>query len=101
VFQGDERLGATPGEFTLPRGTAAVELTLKKKGYADKKLTVTPDRDREFDVELTRRGSSSSSHAAPKPAARPEVKPAPEAKPEPKPAGKLRDLKDPFSSPGN
>jgi serine/threonine-protein kinase len=107
VYNGFERLGATPGPFELPSSTNSVELTLKKKGYADKKLSVVPDHDREFDVELRKSGhdhSATPRAAAPprnaiaSPAATPDPTPPPPKPAEPKPAGKLRDLKDPFAN---
>jgi hypothetical protein len=81
---------------------------LRKKGFKDQKLTVQPDHDREYVLELssTRRSGSSGKPdkdkpdkpvappTATKPAAAPEV-----PKNDPKAgAGKLRDLKDPFAN---
>ena len=70
LFLGSERLGVTPASLEYKADTAAFDVVVKKKGFKDGKLHVTP---------IT-----------------PEVKPEP--KPEPKPAGKLRDLKDPFAN---
>jgi hypothetical protein len=98
VFNGSERLGTTPATLTFAPDTAPFDVVVRKKGFKDGKLHVTPDHDREYVVELPASGSSSH-HERPtaKPVvATPEVKPEP--KPEPKPAGKLRDLKDPFAN---
>jgi serine/threonine-protein kinase len=100
VFNGVERLGATPLVLTWNESPTVVALTLKKKGYKDAPLRVSADKNHEYVVPLARSHSSSSNPS--RPAARPSapmVAPAPaEAKPEAKPAGKLRDLKDPFAN---
>jgi len=104
VFQGMERLGATPLTHDFASSTKELELVVKKKGYKDQKLRFAPDRNHDFVLPLQ---SAHHAGSAPvivrpqtKPEAKPEVKPEakPEVKPEAKPAGKLRDLKDPFAN---
>ncbi len=46
--------GPTPIEVKLPRGDQAVELTLRREGYADAVEKVTPDENQRFRVSLTR-----------------------------------------------
>jgi hypothetical protein len=103
LFNGPERLGATPASLQFSPDTAPFEVTLKKKGFKEQKLRLQPDRNREYVIEMVKEHGTSS-HASP--ASRPEPaaakpaapQPAPEPKVEAKPAGKLRDLKDPFAN---
>ncbi len=103
VFQGPERIGATPLTHDFARSSSEIELVVKKKGYKDQKLRFAPDRNHDFVLPLlSARSSRPAVTARPQPVtARPEPKVEP--KPEPKaqdakPAGKLRDLKDPFAN---
>jgi serine/threonine-protein kinase len=101
VFSGAEKLGLTPTTLEYPPDTAPFEVSLRKKGYREQKLRVSPDRSRDYVVELAveqRKEKPASSRPAARPAAAPVEAKQPEAKPEVKPAGKLRDLKDPFAN---
>jgi serine/threonine-protein kinase len=107
VMNGAEVLGVTPFDLVLPVSTTPVELTLKKKGFRDQSLKVTPDKNHHYLADLlpaSRAKPAPAKPAAAKPA-RPEAPaaatPAKPAAPEPaapKAAGKLRDLKDPFAN---
>jgi hypothetical protein len=100
VLRGRENVGRTPATVSLAVGSAPIELVLRKHGYKDREVQVTPDKDRAYDVDLVAVGKPGG-HRAPvaKPAPAPPA-PAPTAPPHPtaKPAGKLRDLKDPFAN---
>jgi serine/threonine-protein kinase len=100
IFNGPEKLGVTPASLEFKPDTAAFEVVLKKKGYKDQKLRVSPDKSRDYVVELSaeRKPSSGSRPSSPKPATREPEARQPETKTEAKPAGKLRDLKDPFAN---
>ncbi|MGE0551713.1 MAG: protein kinase [Kofleriaceae bacterium] len=52
VWLRGQRLGTTPTKVSLPRGSKRVSLTLRKDGYLDKVITVTPDRVKPLSVEL-------------------------------------------------
>ena len=52
MFVGPERLGLTPFNVKLPAGTQVVELTLKKKGFKDQVLKVTPDKDHDYVFDM-------------------------------------------------
>lgn len=57
--------GPTPIEVKLPRGDKAVELTLKREGYADAVEKVTPDENQRFRVSLTRAKAKGGGGAVP------------------------------------
>jgi eukaryotic-like serine/threonine-protein kinase len=86
VLRGAEKLGTTPARLSLARGPAELTLTLRKPGHEDKTVKLTPDRDRDLEVELApvaRKGARG--------------KPAPPTKAQTKPKGeKIPDLKNPF-----
>jgi len=46
--------GPTPIEVKLPRGSEAIEFTLKRDGYADAVEKVTPDENQRFRVSLSK-----------------------------------------------
>jgi serine/threonine-protein kinase len=97
VFAGAEKLGVTPATLEYKPDTAPFEVSLRKKGFKEQKLKVSPDRSRDYVVELS--AERKESHPTAKPTTKPAaVEAKPEAKPEVKPAGKLRDLKDPFAN---
>ena len=100
IFRGAERLGVTPAKLTLAPTTQPFEVVIKKKGFKEHKLRISPDRSREYVVELPSAAAAARPHTSsrPLPAPPPPVEKAPEAKPPTQPAGKLRDLKDPFAN---
>jgi hypothetical protein len=102
VFRGPERLGLTPFNVVLPAGSTVVEITLKKKGFKDQVLKVTPDKDHDYVFDMVaQKTHTASPRPAVKSTAPATATPTPATKPEagtPKPAGKLRDLKDPFAN---
>ena len=87
VLQGTAKLGTTPTKLSFPHGVAELTLTLRKAGREDKVVNLTPDRDRDLEVELA-------------PAARKGVRgktPPGPGKGQLKPSGeKIPDLKNPF-----
>jgi serine/threonine-protein kinase len=86
VLRGAERLGQTPAKLSFPAGRDEVVLAIRKAGFEERGLHLTPDRDREFELDLApvaRRGV-----ARPKP---PPPAKAPERTP------RVPELKDPFS----
>ncbi|HEY3355664.1 MAG TPA: serine/threonine-protein kinase [Polyangia bacterium] len=84
VFRGPERLGLTPAKLSLPAGREEVVLSIRKTGFEERTLRLTPDREREFELDLTpvRRTGGGK---------RPPAGKAPEKAP------KIPELKDPFS----
>jgi hypothetical protein len=58
VFRRAERLGTTPFDGTLPRGDTPVTLTVRKSGYKDRTITVTPTAAIDQKVELQLRPRS-------------------------------------------
>ena len=75
------RIGETPLVLRLPRGDAAVALTLTKEGFAPLFFKVVPNRDKDVAVPLERaRGSSSVAPQGP-PRRRPPAPPARAAEP--------------------
>jgi serine/threonine-protein kinase len=53
VWLGDRRLGSSSGPVSVPRGSARVELRLKKAGYGDETVPLTPDRDQGLEATLS------------------------------------------------
>jgi serine/threonine-protein kinase len=87
VLRGTEKLGVTPLKLALPAGSEEVVLTLRKAGFEDHPWRVTPERDREVELELKpvlkRRGG--------------KPRPVPAKRPEKDPQDKVPDLKNPFA----
>lgn len=54
VFLGDEKLGDATEPLRLPRGEAPVDITLRASGYEPKTVPVTPSRDAQLVVSLTK-----------------------------------------------
>jgi serine/threonine-protein kinase len=52
IWQGDRMLGLSSAPLQLARGAAPVELRLKKDGFADATVSVTPDHDQGVDATL-------------------------------------------------
>ncbi|HEY7955499.1 MAG TPA: serine/threonine-protein kinase [Polyangia bacterium] len=99
LWSGPERIGVTPINLEYTRDTKPFEVTIKKRGFHDYRLTVAPDRNREYVVELTPLRRPERPSKSSKPAKQSSTSTATQsAKPEVKPAGKLRDLKDPFAN---
>jgi serine/threonine-protein kinase len=99
VYDGLERLGVTPYKTTLPESKEPMNLTLRKKGFKEEKISLVNDRNHDFVVPLLPLKKSAPAKA---PIASKSQAPAPPEKtaepPAVKPAGKLRDLKDPFAN---
>jgi hypothetical protein len=55
VYLDGKKVGRTGEAFDLPRGDIALELTLKKPGYIDRKMPVTPQKDQELAAALRRK----------------------------------------------
>ncbi|WP_437730812.1 protein kinase domain-containing protein [Sorangium sp. So ce1335] len=52
VWIGDRRVGSSSEPIALPRGSAPVELVLRKPGFENASIHLIPDRDREIEVSL-------------------------------------------------
>jgi serine/threonine-protein kinase len=70
VWFGDQRVGTSSEPIFVPRGSGRVELQLKKRGFKDKGIELTPDRNQSLDATL------SPLPAASRPDGRPVGKPA-------------------------
>jgi serine/threonine-protein kinase len=92
-------LGLTPYSMKVASSGASITLVLRKKEFKDRSVDVTPDRDHSYEFDLIPvRKSGTHTTARPAPAALPPAPaPPPRTSPPPRPAGRLRDLKDPFS----
>jgi serine/threonine-protein kinase len=79
VFQGAQRLGASPGPVRVLHGTASVPLTFSAAGHESKTVHVVPANDMELSVRLTPSRSPSphvaASHAVTPPPRAPAKKP--------------------------
>jgi hypothetical protein len=53
VWQGERRIGTSSAPLQLPRGTERLELRLKKDGFLDATVSVTPDHDQGVDATLS------------------------------------------------
>ncbi len=53
VWLGDRRLGSSSGPLSLPRGSARIELRLKKAGFHEETVPLTPDRDQGVEATLS------------------------------------------------
>jgi serine/threonine-protein kinase len=62
VFRGGERLGSARDVLELPRGDGQVVLTLKKRGYRSKEITVTPKGDVVVEAKLEATSSRPAGH---------------------------------------
>ena len=83
VWLGEQKLGSSRKPVEVPSGSEPIELVLKKSGYADKPLKLTPDREQRHDnIRLVARVAA----------------PAPRSKPRPKPA--TQPTSQPTSQPG-
>jgi eukaryotic-like serine/threonine-protein kinase len=105
VFLGDEVLNeVAPNRYELPYGTEKVLLSLRKPGYVNNTVELTPNHEGTYKKKLVLlppvHKPSAPPHKQVEQALAPELKP--ELKPDPpkpkKPAsGNSRDLMDPFS----
>jgi serine/threonine-protein kinase len=87
VLQGTTVLGRTNTKLSFPRGDAEVTLTLRKAGHEDKTVKLTPDRDRDLELELAQVARKGARVKAPPGPGKAQVKPQGE---------KIPDLKNPF-----
>jgi eukaryotic-like serine/threonine-protein kinase len=53
VWLGDRDLGSSAGPVSLPRGASRIELRLKKPGFNDETVALTPDRDQALEATLS------------------------------------------------
>ncbi|WP_437775163.1 protein kinase domain-containing protein [Sorangium sp. So ce1097] len=53
VWIGGRRVGSSGEPIALPRGSAPVELVLRKPGFKEARVQLSPDRDRAMDVSLS------------------------------------------------
>jgi hypothetical protein len=93
VMNGPERLGRTPVTLELLPDSEPLEVTISKKGFAEQKLRLVPDRSREYVLRLTAARKPSHAKEPPPPVAAPQP-PPPQKPPEQK---KSRELKDIFA----
>ena len=101
VYRGKDLLGTTPASIPLPPDGRPMVLELKKAGYKDREIEVTPDKDRSYEFELgaaVKKPAATHNGGSSKPSDQPKSTPQGNRLTSPsKPgAGKLRDLKDPF-----
>ncbi len=107
VFVGDEQISRVRGKYWFDHSSKKITLTIRKRGFRERPLIVTPDHDGEYKPKLEllpKRGPPPVVRrvvASPAPESRPVVKPAEPPKPEPpkpEPPKKRqqRDLMDPF-----
>jgi serine/threonine-protein kinase len=61
VYEGSQRLGTTPYLLTADMGGVPRSFLIKRSGYRDKALTITPDQNRVVTAELERERRSSGS----------------------------------------
>jgi hypothetical protein len=87
VIQGTAKLGTTPAKLSFPHGAAELTLTLRKAGHEDKVVKLTPDRDRDLELELAQVARKGGRGKAPPGAGKAQVKPS---------GDKIPDLKNPF-----
>jgi serine/threonine-protein kinase len=52
VWLGDQKLGSAAGPVLVARGTDRVDLRLRKAGFRDEPLTLTPDRNQTLEATL-------------------------------------------------
>jgi serine/threonine-protein kinase len=71
IWQGDRKLGLSSAPLQLPRGSGPIELRLKKDGFADATVSLTPDHDQGLDVVLTPPTVARASASAPAPSSAP------------------------------
>ena len=64
MWQGDHLLGISANAIPLARGGGPVELRLKKSGFGDALVSITPDHDQAREVNLTSLPATKSSGAA-------------------------------------
>ena len=104
ICRGDDVIGTTPATLDFPLDSKMIDLVVRKKGFKDYLIAVAPASDREFpSIDLqpahTPHGGTNRPlpHLDPSdaPSSPPPTKPS--ATPN-RPGGKLRDLKDPFST---
>ncbi|MGK3992063.1 protein kinase domain-containing protein [Sorangium sp. So ce1024] len=53
VWIGGRRVGSASEPIALPRGSAPIELVLRKPGFEEARVQLSPDRDRTLDVSLS------------------------------------------------
>ncbi len=53
AWLGDRKLGTAPGPVSVPRGSSRIELRLKKPGFNDETVALTPDRDQPLEATLS------------------------------------------------
>jgi tRNA A-37 threonylcarbamoyl transferase component Bud32 len=90
IFDGVERLGASPLSLRRPRGDGQLQLSIRHGGYKDVARDVPLDRDRDLEVVLVPKAKAVAS-AGKKPPA-----PAHPAAPPPAQPKRVSDLRNPF-----
>ncbi|MEO7327554.1 MAG: hypothetical protein ABI193_03175, partial [Minicystis sp.] len=75
VWLGDRKLGSSTSPLQVPRGSERVELRLKKIGFKDEPLLLTPDHDQALDATLTSTTTPLSGRRDPAPTGKPPVAP--------------------------
>ncbi|WP_438014429.1 protein kinase [Sorangium sp. So ce315] len=53
VWIGGRRVGSSSEPIALPRGSAPIEMVLRKPGFKEARVQLSPDRDRAMDVSLS------------------------------------------------
>ncbi len=103
IVRGEAVLGVTPTTVDFPADSKMVDLVVRKKGFKDYLISVAPEGDKDWSmIELSplhhSSSSASSSHAEKQHVEEQAQPEKPGAPPPARNSGKLRDLKDPFSS---
>jgi eukaryotic-like serine/threonine-protein kinase len=93
IFDGVERLGASPLSLKRPRSDAQLELTIKHSGYKDVARGVALDRDRDVEVVLVPKQKAVASAT---PGKKRPAQPAQPAAPPPAQPKRVSDLRNPF-----
>jgi tRNA A-37 threonylcarbamoyl transferase component Bud32 len=97
VFEGAERLGATPLTMRRPRSATTVTFTFRRSGYRDELRQILPNGDKDIEVVLQRQTGHSSKVASSKGKTPPGSALGRDQPPHtPPPKQRISDLRNPF-----
>jgi serine/threonine-protein kinase len=95
IFEGDERLGASPLTLRRSRQDTPFNFTIRHNGYKEVSREVVPDRDRDLEVVLVAKPKAVAAAHKSAPQPQPPAPPQPQQQQRQQPK-RVSDLRNPF-----